>query len=153
MESHEVLKKAINTAGVKAISSDLGLSASLIYKWCEAKETRGACGADNPLDRLLNIYAATGDVGPIAWLCEQAQGFFVHNPEQDAQGHLAVFQATQQILKEFSDVLRAVSESNANDDRIDPDEARQIRAEWEELKAVTESFVVACERGVYGSPE
>ena len=153
MESHEVLRKAVNTAGVKSVSSDLNLSSSLIYKWCEPKDKQGACGADNPLDRLLNVYRATGDVGPIAWLCEQADGFFVRNPKQNETGRLAVFQATQQILKEFSDVLRAVSESNENDERIDPDEARAIRGEWEELKAVTESFVVACEKGVYGTSE
>ena len=56
---------------------------------------------------------------------------------------------TQKILQEFSDLLDAVSSSVENDGDIDAKEAKRIRREWEDLKRITESFVVACERGVY----
>jgi hypothetical protein len=42
-----------------------------------------------------------------------------------------------------------VSKSIADDGKIDTEEAEKIRKEWEELKEATESFVVACEKGIY----
>ena len=35
MKSHEVLKGSMEHAGVKTIASDLGVSPSLLYKWCQ----------------------------------------------------------------------------------------------------------------------
>jgi hypothetical protein len=37
--------------------------------------------------------------------------------------------------------------SAAADNQINADEARKIRARWEELKVVTECFVHCCEEG------
>ncbi len=149
MESHEVLKEAINTAGVKAVAADMNLSSSLLYKWCESKESEGAGGADNPLDRLMKIYESTGDTGPISWLCKQVDGFFVKNPIPDTDSDTPVLQITHAIVREFSEMLAAVSESYEDDCRIDTDEAARIRKEWEELKSVCETFIVGCERGLY----
>ena len=61
-----------------------------------------------------------------------------------------ILRSTQAILKEFSEVLNAVSTSFDDDGKIDEQEAQRIRDEWENLKEVTESFVVSCEHGVYG---
>ena len=36
-----------------------------------------------------------------------------------------------------------------DDAAVDESEAERIRAEWEELKSSTESFVLACERGLF----
>ena len=35
----------------------------------------------------------------------------------------------------------------AHDNEVSRNEAKQIRARWEELKSVTEGFVAACEQG------
>ena len=49
-------------------------------------------------------------------------------------------------MQEFADLL-AVIASAAADNQITRKEAEQIRARWEELKTVTESFVACCEEG------
>ena len=149
MQSYEALKEAVDRVGVKSLAGDMNLSTSLIYKWCEPTSGPDACGADNPLDRVVRICELTGDSGPVEWLCTQLNGFLVRNASQGRHGKIPLLKATQSILKEFSDVMQAVSESYANGDRIDAGEAQRIRKEWEELKSVAESFVVACECGDY----
>jgi hypothetical protein len=149
MDSHEILRKTIANAGVKSVAADMALSPSLIYKWCEAKGL-DASGADNPLDRLLKLCQVTGNLTPIVWLCEQVNGFYVENPVVDkVETEMRVLTMTQRILEEFSEMLDRVSKSMAHENGIDRDEARSIRAEWEDLKRVAESFVLGCERGVF----
>lgn len=151
MKSHEVMKKAVTNVGAKSVASDMNLSASLIYKWCEPKEGPDAGGADNPLDRVAKIYELTGDTGPLSWLCQQADGFYVKNPEppEEQENVLHILPTTRTILREFSELLDAVSESVEDDGRIDSEEAERIRAKWEDLKSISEGFVVACEKGQY----
>jgi len=149
MESHEVLRKAIYEKGVKAIAADMNLSTSLLYKWCKGKESIDDWGVANPLDRILKVVELTGDTGPIHWLCQEANGFFVENPLRESADDTPFLQATQQLLGEFSELLQAVSESYGDDSAIDPKEAAKIRSEWEELKTLAERFVVACEKGGY----
>jgi len=149
MESYEVLKRAASEIGVKCLAADMGLSSSLVYKWCQAKEGRYASGAENPLDRVRKICALTGDHRPIAWLCEQINGYYVKNPDLAEEPELPLLRVTQEILKEFSELLDVVSDSIENDGKVDAGEAARIRKEWEDLKSVTESFVTACERGAY----
>ena len=149
MESYEVLKKAVSGVGVKSVAADMKLSSAMVYRWCEANDSPDASGAKNPLDRVATLCDLTGDRGPIKWLCRKVDGFFVQNSEADEGFAGSVFVATQQMLKEFSDVLRSVTNGMRDDGRIDRDEAGQLRNEWEELKSVAESFIVACERGEY----
>lgn len=149
MESHEVLRNAIQRKGVKAIAADMNLSSSLLYKWCKAKESPDDWGVDNPLDRILKVVELTEDTGPIHWLCQEANGFFVENPIKQGAQDTPFLQATQRVLAEFSELLQAVSESYGDDNAIDANEAEKIRKEWEELKTLAEQFVVACERGGY----
>lgn len=148
-KSHEVLKQAITQCGAKTVASDMGLSQSMIYKWCQPSGDPDSSGADNPLDRLLEICRLTGDTSAIDWLCQQTSSFRVDNPPVEADEDIprSVLETTQDILKEFSDLLEAVTESYANGQRIDQDESARIRKEWEELKAVAEHFVCACENG------
>lgn len=149
MESHEMLKKAVTAVGAKAVASDMSLSTSLIYKWCEPTGPPDAAGADNPLDRIEKIYQLTGEVGPIAWLCQKADGFFVPNTVTDGNSRAPLLPVTRKILREFSELLDIMSESIETDGKIDESESERIRCEWEELKNVAEGFVVACERGDY----
>jgi len=149
MKSYEVLKKAVTTVGAKAVAADMNLSTSLIYKWCETNDQPDDGGADNPLDRVLKIYEMTGDTGPIEWLCEKTEGYRVDNPETLEDQQQPVLRSTQTILRRFTEVLEAISESYANGNRIDLQEAARIRKEWEELKRAAETFVAACEHGVY----
>lgn len=149
MESHEVLKKSVSDLGVKSVASDLGLSTSLIYKWCQPSGTEDASGADNPLDRLCKMYEVTGDKSPIEWLCRQADGYFVENVASEEIDAIPLLHMTRRIVREFSELLDVLTESIENDGRIDLLESEQIRNEWEQLKSSAESFVSACEEGVY----
>ncbi|VGO23425.1 phage regulatory CII family protein [Pontiella sulfatireligans] len=149
MDSHEVLKKSVSDLGVKSVASDLGLSTSLIYKWCQPSDSEDASGADNPLDRLAKVHELTGDTGPIRWLCEQAGGYFVPNVQAEAVDAIPLLHMTRRIVREFSDLLDVLTESIENDGKIDLLEAEKIRTEWEQLKSSAESFVSACEEGIY----
>jgi len=150
-KSHEVLKKAITQCGAKSIAADMGLSQSMIYKWCQPSAGPDSSGADNPLDRLLEICRLTGDDSMVDWLCLQTGSFRVKNPptEQSENIEQSVLQNTQVILKEFTEVLEAVTESYAHEQRIDLKESERIRKEWDELKSVAEQFVCACEQGAF----
>lgn len=151
MRSFEIIKAAVKEQGVKRVASEMNLSTSLIYKWCQENEGELSAGADNPLDRVKKLYHITGDVALIQWLCKEADGFFTHNPaelDKDVTGKNPL-KMTQKMLEEFSELLTAVSKSIENDDIIDEQETVHIRNLWEKLKTSTESFVLACEDGAY----
>ena len=132
---------------MKEVATHLGLSSALLYKWCLPLPS----GAANPLDRISGLVRFLNDPRPLHWLCQEADGFFVWNPSTANTRKAPVLQATQQMLKEFSELLAVISESVSGDQCIDLDEARRIRGEWEDLKTLTESFVVACEKGSFQS--
>ncbi len=152
MRSHEALKRAADTVGVKALAGELRLSSALIYKWCQEWDPNDpdASGARNPLDRLADIVRVTGDRGVVNWLCNQAGGFFVRSPTApppDIATELLV--NTQRLVQEFSELLMTVTKSIEDDGKIEPAEADQIRNAWEVFKSTVEAFTVACERGLY----
>ncbi|WP_136081686.1 phage regulatory CII family protein [Pontiella desulfatans] len=149
MKSNEVLRKSLGELGVKSVASDLGLSTSLIYKWCQPSGTEDASGAENPLDRLAKVYELTGDKGPVEWLCRRADGYFVPNVKPADIDAIPLLHMTRRIVREFSDLLDVLTESIENDGEIDLQEAEKIRDEWEKLKSSAESFVGACEKGSY----
>jgi hypothetical protein len=62
-------------------------------------------------------------------------------------------QHTQRMLQNFSDLLRVISESMLNDGSVDDAEAERIRSEWDRLKAYAETFVSACEQGLFDGEE
>lgn len=140
MKSHEVLKETVDTLGAKKVAADLGISLSLLYKWSEPTDESGA---QNPLDRVAQLSKITNDPRCVMWLCQQMNGVYVKNPAS-LGGKSDVLRATQRLLKEFSDVLMAVSLA-WEDSRVTTAEAEKIRAEWDELKSIAETFVLSCE--------
>jgi hypothetical protein len=143
MESHEALARAVEERGAKAVAQALGLSTSLVYKWCEPDE---GSGARNPLDRIAGVVEATGSRVPLEWLCRRAGGLFVQDPEVAAASDADCLAQTQQLLAKFSELLQVISRS-LHDGVIDGREAEHIRAEWDALRASAEAFVRACEAG------
>jgi len=155
MKSHKVLKKAIDEAGVKRVASDLKVSGSLVYKWCKPPANQESLldhGALNPLDRVAALYRSTSSPEIINWLCSQADGYYVANPPKTGVRvkKREFLQKTQQLVKEFSELLNTISASFEDDSRIDEKESEQIRKEWEDLKRMAEGFVRACESGCFG---
>ena len=155
-QSWEVLKTSVEKVGAKAVAAHLKVSQALVYKWCEkprdddTDDGEQGSGARNPLDRVLGVVESTADDALVGWLCARTGGFFTPNPETKAAENSVDFLAkTQEMIQQFSDLLRVLTESKNNDGRIDTDEAKRIRLAWEDLKGQVESLVVACEQGLF----
>lgn len=154
MRSHEVIRNAVDEPGVKAVAAALRISPALVYKWCEPPadlEDPDQSGARNPLDRVREMYMLTKDIKLIRWLCNEAGGFYVSNPVPDSGRPVDqnIFNETRGMVREFSELLDAVTASVEDDSHIDSQEADEIRQKWEDLKACVERFVMACEKGHY----
>jgi hypothetical protein len=145
MKSHELLHAIFEKTSAKKISEDLGMSLSGIYKWAEPNTAEGS-GTSNPLDRIEALLRSTKDPRIAQWVCERSGGFFIRNPRSDQPHPYYLIPATNEIVQEFADLL-AVIATAAADSQISKKEAQDIRARWEELKGVTETFVRCCEEG------
>src|SRR5437016_8971303 len=106
MKSYEVIRQATDEPGVKAVAAALKVSPALVYKWCEPpaeKDDPDQSGAKNPLDRVREIYGLTKDIRLIRWLCNEAGGFFVSNPQPANTKTLdeSMFAETRDMVREF----------------------------------------------------
>ena len=151
MEAHEVMREILKRVSAKQIAAEMGLSLSLIYKWSEPPEDDSGSGASSPLDRVGQLVRISQDVRIAQWVCEQAGGFYIRNPQDVAPGR-PLIPLTNDIVQEFADMLATIATSAA-DDTITKEEAKNIRARWEELKTVTEGFVRAAEAGAFRAPK
>lgn len=145
MLSHEVLREVFEKCSPKQIAAQLDLSLSLVYKWAEPPTVDGP-PTGNPLERVAALYRCTKDEKILQWLCQQGGGFFIRNPDTHLAHPDFLIPATNQIVQEFADLL-AVIATAAADNQITGREAKTIRARWEDLKSVTETFVACCEQG------
>ncbi len=146
MHSHEILREVFQQCSPKQVASELGLSLSMIYKWAEPADATAGSGSTNPLDRIDALLRCTNDRRLVQWVCQRAGGFFILNPKTPKPHPSFLIPATNEIVQEFADLL-AVIATAAADNQISRKEAQQIRARWEELKSVTETFVACCEQG------
>lgn len=149
MQSHEMLKEVLKQTSAKQISSDMGLSLSLIYKWAEPPDDGTGSGANNPLDRIEQLLRITNDTRIAQWVCERAGGFFITNPKSRPHDY-SLIPSTNNIVQEFADMLGVIAVAAA-DNQITPTEAKAIRRRWEDLKSVTEGFVHHCEEGNFAA--
>jgi hypothetical protein len=146
MQSYELLREVFQKCSAKQVAGDLNLSLSMIYKWAEPPEEGAGSGASNPLDRIEALLRCTDDPRIVQWVCQKAGGFFIKNPKLHNPHPDYLIPATNEIIQEFADLLAVVANA-AGDNAISPEEAKKIRARWEELKTVTECFVHCCEEG------
>ncbi|MEY2407582.1 MAG: hypothetical protein QOF48_252, partial [Verrucomicrobiota bacterium] len=105
MHSHELLREVFQTTSAKQVSSDLGLSLSLIYKWAEPPDHVSGSGASNPLDRIDALIRSTNDPRLVQWIAERAGGFFIRNPKSLNPHPDFLIPATNEIIQEFADLL------------------------------------------------
>jgi hypothetical protein len=145
MHSYELLREVFDKKAPKQVAADLGLSLSMVYKWAEPPDHAAGSGTSNPLDRIEALLQSTGDHRLVQWICQRAGGFFILNPKNTPHPHFLI-PATNQIVQEFADLLAVVAKA-ADDNQVTQAESKQIRTRWEELKTVTEGFVVCCEEG------
>lgn len=153
MHSHEILREVLRHLSAKQVAAELGLSLSTIYKWAEPDCGPTGSGAPNPLDRVAALQRATRDPRIPQWLCQQAGGFFIPNPTHLAPHPDSLVPSLNQVVQDFADLLSAIAAAAA-DHQITAPEAPVIRQRWEQLKAVTETFVLSCEQGSFApSPQ
>jgi len=145
MKSHEIIKESCRKRGIKSVASDVGVSTSLLYKWSQPPDESGS-GSKNPLDRMMNLMHAANDPLMIEWICEQAGGYFVRNPDSKEERNYDVMPATNEIVSQFSSLLSEISKA-AEDNAIADNESIRIRKVWDALKSFTEGFVTCCEQG------
>ena len=149
MKSYEVIKESCKKRGIKKVASDVGVSTSLLYKWSQPQEASGS-GSKNPLDRMIHLIKAVNDPQMIEWICEQAGGYFVRNPDSEEENHYEVMPATNEIVSQFSALLSEISHA-AHDNTIADKESERIRKVWNALKSFTEGFVKCCEEGDFNN--
>jgi hypothetical protein len=145
MHSHEVIRDVLKKTPAKQIASEMGVSLSLVYKWAEPPSDLSGSGASNPLDRVGQLIRISENPAIVQWVCEQGDGFFIHNPRTQ-KSRPDLIPVTNDIVHEFADMLATIAQA-AGDNVITPEEARNIRNRWEDLKGVTEAFVRAAEGG------
>ena len=146
MQSHELLREVFQKCSPKQVAATLGLSLSMIYKWAEPGDPAAGSGSTNPLDRIDALIQCTDDTRLVQWVCQRAGGFFIRNPKTTHPHPSYLIPATNEIVQEFADLLAVVAAAAA-DNQVTEKESKQIRARWEELKSVTETFVACCEEG------
>lgn len=150
MQPHELVKDILKRISAKQIASDLGVSLSLVYKWSEAPDGDSGSGAYNPLARVGQLIECTGDVRLAQWVCQQAGGFFIHNPEAHPNTR-PLAPATSRIVEEFAGMLSLIASASA-DQKVTAEEAASIRSRWEQLKSITEGYIRAAETGTFHPP-
>ena len=79
MESYEVLRQAFKKVGCKTVAQELRLSVSLVHQW--SRGNHGHSEAVNPLERMAQLVALTGNDELLDWLCAQRGGRFVRRSE------------------------------------------------------------------------
>ncbi|MCA8940166.1 MAG: hypothetical protein KDB07_10170 [Planctomycetes bacterium] len=149
-ETWQELNEIIHELGVKKVAAALGISSSLIYKWCQAPKSDAnpeASGASNPLDRLFIIMELAGDERLIEYIARRAGGYFIPNPVHRSRKDLSFVSETMAILDKYADLMRFAEQSLSNDGKIDHDEAITLRRDWDKLKVRLETFVMHCEAG------
>src|SRR5438105_8757357 len=132
MKSFDVIRQAVDEPGVKAVAAALKVSPALVYKWCEPPaeaDDPDQSGAKNPLDRVREMYLLTKDIRLIRWLCNEAGGFFVANPVPEIRRSVdeSIFAETRSMVRDFSELLEAVTESVDGGSAVDSDEEEHNR--------------------------
>lgn len=133
MQSHELLREVFQKCSAKQVAAEMDLSLSTIYKWAEPDDGAGS-GTPNPLDRIEALLKCTADPRIVQWICQRASGYFGHQSNRPG----------------FCRSLATIATATA-DNQITRQEADAIRARWEELKSVTEEFVVCAEQGNFAA--
>jgi len=148
MKSHEILKEVIEAQNIKELSASLGVSLSTLYKWSEP--TSDGSGIPNPLDRAAELIRLTSDQRIADWICAQSNGFFVANPATGRHTPESVNVAANKLVREFAEMISTIA-SAASDNKINAQESETLRARWDILKSLSETFVHHCEQGNFDS--
>ena len=139
MDSKEAMRQACKKVGVKNVAELLGVSPTAIYNQINDPDKHDI------LERFVDFANACESDIPIQWACEQLNGTFIPNREVKVDMN-SYRSCVSDALREFGEVISEIGRA-MEDGVVTAEEARSIRKEWEDLKRVLESFVLAGEFG------
>lgn len=152
MESFESLRMAIGGHAVR-VAKALGLSSSLVHKWCESSSDFSDSGALNPLDRIETIIHTTIREGqaqrdalaPLFYLASRFD-CIVLPPVPRAIDTRDYIRQLCEAMKEAGQAFATAAEA-LEDDNISTNERRKIaRDAYEAIEALSK-FVRMVEAG------
>ncbi len=152
MNSRKILKLALKGCDRDDVAKAIGISKGSLNNQVAGEKPYFPKGhTQNFVDRVVNFiditYESTGKMILLEQLAEEFGFITIQNPAIKATGTPVVSKVSE-ILKDFAGVIDEIGKA-AEDQRIEPDEAERIRSKWENMKRLTEAFVLACETGVY----
>lgn len=133
---------------IKDLAGEMGLSAAFLYKWCQADGGR-ASGGFNALMRISALTRITKDLRPVKWLCSDAGGYYVHNPEVKAGKVVPLSLAEMKVVHDFAQMIAFLTKL-AGRKKLSREDVEFVREHWDELKSLMEGFVCSCEKGTFG---
>jgi hypothetical protein len=143
-KSHEVFDALFEDHPVKQLADDLKLHENTLSTWRKPANHEDSQQRYNPLDRILQLVAATEDLRLIHWLCGKVGGYLTFNPGLKVLPP-SLHQVSARVTQKFASMIECIAIAVA-DESVSMDEAAQIREVWEQLKTKVESFVVSCEK-------
>ena len=146
MNSKEALKLACDERGVKEIAENLKISSTAIYNQINDPDK------NDILNKFVDFVNACGNDIPIQWAAAELNGIFLKNPDIEAKKEEIRQRYVPEALQEFGNVIKEIGEAMA-DGKVTPEEAESIRREWDKLKILLETFVLACEFGFLDDKE
>jgi regulatory protein CII len=140
MNSKEALKQSCDERGVKDIAECLNISPTAIYNQINDPDK------NDILNKFVDFVNACGNDIPIQWAAAELNGIFLKNPDIAAQKKKIRQTYLPEALQEFGNVIKEIGEA-MEDGKVTIEEAEGIRKEWDKLKVLLETFVLACEFG------
>lgn len=144
MESHELIREALEKAQAKNVAKALGRSVRDVYRWAHAK-TQG--GTRNLLDWMLAYLEETGHQASLQWLCDKRGGTFVpDHAVKTAPPTLKV--ATKDATDAMADCIKAVAELSASGTK-DRAATERYLAAFQEVKARGGALALGLKQDIY----
>lgn len=145
MESYEALRRAVGGEAVQ-VARRLGMSSSLVHKWCEPHADYSESGTRNPLDRLEIVIEAAVKAGrsprdayaPVFYLADSCGGLFLPPVPRTIETSDYSKQLCKSV-KEAGEAFAAAA-SALEDDDLSPNERRKILKEIYEAIAELSAF-------------
>lgn len=150
MNLNDELRSAIKRAGikdkvvgVKKVAEAFDVSESIIHKWVETGEHH----RKNPMEDFLKLMEVLKwDPEFMRYICGLGGGCYVKDPPLKNGKAQDLMSVENDVMGNMGGLMKTISIA-ARDKNISSHKARDIRKGWDEVKSLTEGFVVGCEHG------
>lgn len=146
MNSKQALKLSCQDRGVKDIAECLSISPTAIYNQINDPDK------NDILNKFVDFVNACGNDIPIQWAAAELNGIFLKNPDIEAKKDEINQTYVPEALQNFGNVIKEIGQA-MEDGKVTLEEAEKIRKEWDKLKILLETFVLACEFGFLDEKE